>query len=231
MSRSWGRKSWSMSRSTPAAANSATFARASVGRPDDPAPPRAPRTSPRPARRRSSSAEERPLAVRQLGLVPADQRPDHRRPADRRRVPPDRPAGLVEAARAGRRPRAGSRRGHVELVGVAGRDPERARRALAADDDRRARPLDRLRLEDRVLDPVVARPRTTSRRAPPTGRGRSPAAPRACRRARRSAGTANPWRRCSSSFQPAPKPDLDPAAAHLVDGRDDLGQRARAAGT
>ena len=40
----------------------------------------------------------------------------------------------------------------VELVGVAGREPPRHVRPVAADHDRHARPLDRLRDVDRVVD-------------------------------------------------------------------------------
>ena len=48
--------------------------------------------------------------------------------------------------------------------------------------------------------------RTTSRRARPTGRGGSPAGPRAGRPARSIGGKARPSWRCSRSFQPAPTP-------------------------
>ena len=165
-----------------------------------------------PARRSRSASQlvvgvrpERPRSSPRRGSrISASSRPiehaDHRRAGQRRRVAPDRLAGRVELG-VGRPDRVRARRRRqVELVGVAGGQPVRARRPLAADQDPRpraadrrprpARDVDRLRLEVGVRDRDLVARRTTSRPARPTGRAGSRAGPRAGRPAPRSAGTA-----------------------------------------
>src|ERR671915_1450021 len=91
-------------------------------------------------------------AVEQLGAVLARQPAGHERQRDR--VPPFSAARLVEVA-----PHLGALGGglvdRVVLVAPARREPEAARPAAAAHDERRARALHRLRMGVEVLDRVV----------------------------------------------------------------------------
>ena len=93
----------------------------------------------------------------------------------------------------------------------------------------RGRPahVDRPRPEQRVLDLDAGDARrTTSRPARPTARGGSPAGP-PCRSARSLIGGNGEAELAMLEVVPAgPDADLDAAAAHLVDGRDDLGEDA-----
>ena len=234
ISRSRGRKSWSMIRSTPGRLERARATRAprracrgSSGRARganhaSPAPP-APNAASSAARAAWTSSSR-----------PADQHPDHRRVGDRRRVAAGRPAALVER-RVLRSATCGARRRQVELVRVAGGDPERARRPLAADDDRRpaavaGRERRRLRPEQRVLDRVVLadeRPAV----------GLLPQAVEDLERLLEHVGPLADLREREAvppvlGLVPAgADADLDPPAAHLVDGDRDLGEVARASGT
>ncbi len=102
IARSRGMKSWSMSRSTPRAASSAILRRARSGVPMiQVGSCRANQASPSSGTREAGQHGGPPPG--ELGLVGADQHADHRRAADRARVPPDRPAGLVELRRSARR--------------------------------------------------------------------------------------------------------------------------------
>jgi hypothetical protein len=91
----------------------------------------------------------------------ADEHTDHRRSRERCRVPADRPTGVVKPGQ-GTTDVVGALAVDVELVAVAGRDPERPGSALATGEqpgtratDRRPRPpwdVDGLWVEDSVLD-------------------------------------------------------------------------------
>ena len=184
MSRSQGRKSWSMIRSTPAAANRRTAARACSGVPVI-------------QRSRRSSSHVRVVlgaerhdgrgqSLGHLRLVAADEDAGHRRMGHGRRVATDRHARRVH----GREGLAGlvrPRRAQVELVRVPGGQPVGARRALSPDDQPRPRSRRAACAGGPGRRPASggsARrgsrpggPRTTSRRARPTGRAGSPAHP------------------------------------------------------
>ena len=159
MSRSRGMKSWSISRSTPTAANRRTTSRASSGVPST-------QRGRRVANHASDSSSAPPkaairsrFAALDLVPVPADQHPGHHRVDEGGRLAPGGAARVVELRELDRGA-VGAGRGQVELVRVAGRDPERARRPLPAHEEVRVAAVPpgedaRLGPEQRILHGMV----------------------------------------------------------------------------
>ena len=161
MSRSHGRRSWSIIRSQPTAAKRRTASRALLAVPLIQRSPRSASQSPSPDRHRrpslSFAARDAPI---DLGLIATDQHARHHRPGQRRRIATDRPARLVDRGISSRCV-LGPVAVEVELVGVLGGEAVRPRRSRPADE--KARPG----ATDRRPRPARARRPASGRSAPP----------------------------------------------------------------
>ena len=228
-------KSWSMIRSAPAAANRWTIARAAASVPYDPSVAALLEPGLAAFGVLSERLEHRRLPFTDLGVGPPDEDPGHDRAGDRRGVSAGRLAGRVEL-RVGLRHQVRARRERVELVRVRGHQPQSARRARSAVDhvrprgtvatDGSARDRDGLRVEDRLLDgqrPSLVRPAV--RLAPQAvehGQLVFDGVHALAERRERQSELA-----MLELVPPGPDADLDTTTAHLVRGRDDLGEGAR----
>ena len=237
MSRSHGRKSWSMIRSTPAAAKRRTMARASSGVPSIQrvAPLREPRLA------ASSASRRRPRAAAALAPPTSSSSRPISMPtiADRAIVAGSRPiarhaSSSFAATLGGRRPARG--RAQVELVRVPGGETVGPRRSPPPDDDPRPRAADGVRgrpgtstgfgwnsgLADRTRCAVE---RPAVRLAPQAVQDRQLVLHQV--RALLDRRERQPELAVLELVPAGADADLDPAAAHLIDGRHDLGEDAR----
>ena len=227
-----------MIRSTPDVGIAAHRGPGLVRRPEDPA--RAPLLEPRLALLRTRLAEgghQRGLALANFVVVSPDEDADHGRAGDLARIAADRPARLIE----GRRDPShllGPGGDEVVLVGIARRQPHGPRLAVAADDDprphrpdrrrRSPRDLHRLRVELRVVDadpPAPVRPAVGLAPQPVEERQLVLDEVKAFADIRK----VQPKLAVLLVVPARTDADLDPAAAHLVDRRDDLREHPRVA--